>query len=59
MTPEEFKQARLKLGYIQQEMADFLGIKASRSIRRYESGDWVVPKNAVDKINKKKVEESH
>lgn len=38
MTAEEFKAARLKLGYTQEQMAEALGVNSSRMIRQYESG---------------------
>ena len=40
MTPEQFKQARLALGYSQQALADEfdMGINGGRTIRRWESG---------------------
>jgi len=50
LTPENFKQARLTLGFSQQQLADYLGIKSSRTIRRYESGDWRVSKVVIDKL---------
>ncbi len=50
MKPEEFKQARIDLGFSQSEMAKHLGIKNSRTIRRYESGDWKVSQVIIAKL---------
>ncbi len=47
MTKEEFKQSRIALGLSQSEMAEYLGIKSSRTIRRYESGDWKVSERVI------------
>lgn len=51
MDKEEFKQIRIDLGFSQQKMAEFIGIKSGRSIRRYESGDWDVPKGTAEFLN--------
>jgi len=44
MTPQEFKQARMALGYTQQALADEfdMGINGGRTIRRWESGQCPV-----------------
>lgn len=39
MTPQEFKEARLKLGFTQEQMAEALGVNSSRMVRQYESGN--------------------
>lgn len=39
MTPVQFKDARKALGLSQNAMADALGLKTSRAIRQFESGD--------------------
>lgn len=41
LTPEEFRQARLKLGLTQSQLAEQLdlGADGQRAIRRYEQGD--------------------
>ena len=39
MTPVQFKDARKALGLSQNAMAAALGLKTSRAIRQYESGD--------------------
>ena len=39
MTPTQFKDARKALGLSQNAMAEALGLKTSRAIRQYESGD--------------------
>ena len=52
MTKEELKQIRIDMGLSQQKFADHLGIESSRTIRRYESGDWKVS-NVVEKKLKK------
>jgi DNA-binding transcriptional regulator YiaG len=39
MTPVEFKYARKALGLSQNAMAEALGLKTSRAIRQFESGD--------------------
>ncbi len=39
MTPVQFKDARIALGLSQNKMAEALGLKTSRAIRQFESGD--------------------
>ena len=39
MTPTQFKDARKALGLSQNGMAEALGLKTSRAIRQFESGD--------------------
>jgi transcriptional regulator with XRE-family HTH domain len=39
MTPVQFKDARKALGLSQKAMAAALGLKTSRAIRQYESGE--------------------
>ncbi len=39
MTPVQFKDARKALGLSQNAMAEALGLKTSRAIRQFESGD--------------------
>lgn len=39
MTPEYFKNVRIKLGLSQREMARVLGLTDPRAIRGYESGE--------------------
>lgn len=39
MTPAQFKDARKTLGLSQNGMAKVLGLKTSRAIRQFESGD--------------------
>lgn len=46
MTPTQFKQARLRLGLSQSEMAETLGVEGEhgdRTVRRWESGERAVP----------------
>jgi len=50
MTKEQFKQIRLNMGLTQQQMADYLGIKSGRTIRRYESGEWAVSQVVIEKL---------
>lgn len=42
MTPVQFKDARIALGLSQNAMADALGLKTSRAIRQFESGERAV-----------------
>ncbi len=42
MTPTQFKDARKALGLSQNDMADALGLKTSRAIRQFESGERAV-----------------
>ena len=39
MTPTRFKDARRALGLSQNAMAEALGLKTSRAIRQFESGE--------------------
>ena len=39
MTPAEFRSIRKKLGLSARKMAELLGLKSGRTIRRYEAGD--------------------
>jgi transcriptional regulator with XRE-family HTH domain len=39
MTATQFKSARFALGLSQNAMADALGLKTSRAIRQFESGE--------------------
>ena len=39
MTPVQFKDARKALGLSQNAMAEALGLKTSRAIRQFESGE--------------------
>lgn len=52
MTKEELKQIRMDMDMKQQEFADYLGIKNSRTIRRMESGDWPVSNVVKEKLKK-------
>lgn len=38
------------MGLTQQQMADFLGIKNARTIRRFESGDWKISEHVIEKM---------
>ena len=42
MTPTQFKDARIALGLSQNAMAEALGLKTSRAIRQFESGERAV-----------------
>ena len=42
MTPTQFKDARIALGLSQNAMAQALGLKTSRAIRQFESGERAV-----------------
>ena len=42
MTPTQFKDARKALGLSQNAMAEALGLKTSRAIRQFESGERAV-----------------
>ena len=39
MTPTQFKDARYTLGLSQNDMAKAVGLKTSRAIRQFESGE--------------------
>ena len=56
MTKEELKQIRMDMDMKQQEFADYLGIKNSRTIRRMESGDWKISEHIKDKLRHDKKE---
>lgn len=43
MTPQEFRDARLRLGLSQKEMASNLGVHDGRTVRRWEAGDRRIP----------------
>ncbi len=43
MTPQQFKQIRKTKGLGCQKMAKFLGLKAGRTVERYESGQIEIP----------------
>ncbi len=43
MKPERFKQIRKALNLTQAQMAERIGIKNTRTIRRYEAGDAPIP----------------
>ena len=42
MTPKQFKAARRKLGLSQSALAQALGVKSDRTIRRWEDGEWPI-----------------
>ena len=43
MTPEDFRDTRLKLGLSQKEMASDLGVHDDRTVRRWEAGERRIP----------------
>lgn len=47
MSPEEFKEAKRKLGLSAQGMATALGVADGRTVRRWESGERDVPGPAI------------
>lgn len=47
MTPLEFRTHRISMKLSLQQMANFLGLKSSRMIRYYESGQRVIPDRVV------------
>lgn len=47
MTPLEFRTHRICMKLSLQQMANFLGLKSSRMIRYYESGQRVIPDRVV------------
>ena len=49
MTPADFKKARRKLGLSAQGMADLVGVKEGRTIRRYEAGEIAIS-GTVEKL---------
>jgi len=61
MTPAQFKDARRALGLSQNAMADALGLKTSRAIRQFESGEREVsgPVAKLVAIYLERMEQSH
>ena len=49
MTNEQFKKLRISLRLTQKQMGELVGVH-SRSIRRFESGEWAVSKRVQDKL---------
>ena len=47
MTPEQFKQIRKSKGLSCQKMANLLGLKAGRTVARYESGEIEIPGTVI------------
>jgi DNA-binding transcriptional regulator YiaG len=47
VTPKEFKDLRYELGMSQNEMARLLGVRASRTIRKWEQGDLDIAGSAI------------
>jgi DNA-binding transcriptional regulator YiaG len=47
MSPDEFKEARRKLGLSAQELATALGVADGRTVRRWEAGDRDIPGPAI------------
>lgn len=47
MTPSEFRAIRINLKLTCQKMAEHLGLKSGRTVRKYEAGDLPVPKHAI------------
>ena len=47
MTPKQFKAARRKLGLSQSALAQALGVKSDRTIRRWEAGTQDIPGAAI------------
>ena len=43
MTPEDFRDTRLRLGLSQKEMASDLGVHDDRTVRRWEAGERRIP----------------
>ena len=43
MTPEQFRDARIKLGLSQNEIAADMGIHDGRTVRRWEHGQRDIP----------------
>lgn len=43
MTPQEFRDARIRLGLSQDEMASDLGVHDGRTVRRWEAGERRIP----------------
>jgi DNA-binding transcriptional regulator YiaG len=50
MTPKEFKSARHALGLSAQGLANALGVKSGRTIRRWEAGQNDIPIMAIQLI---------
>lgn len=57
MTPEEFRQIRIDLKLSVQEMAEYLGLKSGRTIRKYEAGELPVSEQAIMILRSKAIEE--
>lgn len=55
MTPEEFRKTRIEMKLSCQKMAEFCGLKAGRTIRRYESGELSVPEYVIKILELSKV----
>lgn len=49
-TGEKIKEARVKKGYSQTELAEMLGYKSRSSINKIECGERDVPKNVIEKL---------
>jgi phage repressor protein C with HTH and peptisase S24 domain len=49
MTSSEFKENRLKMGYTQDEMGDFLGV-SKRQVANFENGNSIVKEIYAEKI---------
>lgn len=43
MTPQDFRDARIRLGLSQDEMASDLGVHDGRTVRRWEAGERRIP----------------
>ena len=43
MTPDEFREARRKLGLSQQQLAELMCVQSGRTIRRWENGERDIP----------------
>jgi len=43
MSPEEFEDARHRLGLNQRDFAELFGIASDRTVRRWEEGDKDIP----------------
>ena len=52
MTPEQLKSARAQLGGLRQaELAQIIGIKWDRTIRKWESGERAIPEPVAILLN--------
>jgi DNA-binding transcriptional regulator YiaG len=47
VTPKEFKALRYNFGRSQNEMAQLLGVRSSRTIRKWEQGDLDIAGSAI------------